>query len=235
MTSQTSIQKPSSAPRPDGAQVVDLVLENEQLRAGAKKSESKHSINYLVIIAGQFGIILFLLWLTFSYFPLQKYIPTQNAAAICTFDPIDKPNISAAQVVDYAKDAVVTIYSTDYANYRTTITNAADKFMLPEFRSPFMQTMSQSDFLKALVSNQFTVTAITTPNQPPQVVREGVLNGAYAWKVQVPLTFYYTSGRQQHDDRVVAEVTITRTDPTKTRLNPSAIGVSWIDLKTAVN
>ncbi|HEP6430558.1 TPA: DotI/IcmL family type IV secretion protein [Burkholderia cenocepacia] len=235
MTAQTTTQKQSSAPGHGGAQVVDIVRENARLREEAKKSESKHSINYLAIIVGESVVIVFLVWLTFFYYPLQKYIPTQNAAAICAFEPIDKPNINAAQIVDYAKDAVVTIYSTDYANYRRTITNAADKFMVPDFRSPFMQTMSNSDFLKALVNNQFTVTAITTPNQPPQVVREGVLNGAYAWKVQVPLTFYYTSGRQQHDDRVVAEVTVTRTDPTKIRLNPSAIGVSWIDLKTAVN
>ncbi|CAE6794247.1 hypothetical protein R70006_04995 [Paraburkholderia domus] len=222
----------SAGPSPT---VVDLVVDNEELREKSKKSETRHSINYLAIIGGEAGVIVFLLWLTFGHFPQTAYVATQNAAAICSFVPIDRPNISEADVKDFAKTAVVSTYSTDYANYRRDINAAADRFMLPQFRDPFVQIMQSSDFLKDVVTNQFIVTATSTANQPPVVVRKGVLSGAYAWKVQVPLTFNYVSGRQRHEDHVVAEVTVSQTDPAKVKLNPSAIGVSWIDLKTALN
>ncbi len=224
--------KPSAAAM---TRVVDLVVETNAINEKSKDTEKKHSLNYLAIIGGQSLVIVFLLWLAFVHFPQGEFIPTQNAAAICKVTPVEQPRLTNAQVMDYAKDMAVSIYSTDYANYRTTVTDAAGKYMLPDFRDQFIKTMSNSDFLKLVVEGRFVVSAVTTANRPPQVVRAGLLNGAYAWKIQVPLTLFYQSGRTQQDDRVVAEVTVTQVDPTRVNLNSRGIAVSWLELKPAIN
>jgi intracellular multiplication protein IcmL len=215
--------------------VVDLVAENAELRERAKTSETRHAVNYLAIIGALAVVLIFMLWLVFEHFPLTSFIPTQNAAAICSVVPIDQPWIDDPTVVDFAKNAVVSSYSTDYANYRVTIASAAERFMLPSFHDPFITTMQNSDFLHDVVNKQFTVAATSTSGQPAVVVRKGVRDGVYTWKVQVPITFNYLSGREKHEDRLIAEVTVAQADPRKVRLNRSGIGVSWIDLKTALN
>ena len=210
-------------------------MATNQADENSKKSEQKHTLNLLIVIAVLSVVIAFQLWLQFMHFPMANHLPTQNAATLCRVPPIEQPRLTNPQVIDFAKDMAVSIYSTDYLNYRTTITNAADKYMLPSFRDQWIKVMSSSDFLKTVTEGRYVVTAITTANRPPQVVRAGMLNGAYAWKIQIPLTMYYQSGRSQQDDRVVAEVTVTQVDPTTFNMNSRGIAVSWLELKPAAN
>ncbi|WP_199031657.1 DotI/IcmL family type IV secretion protein [Ralstonia sp. ASV6] len=232
----TSNEKPSANAKVATTQsTVAHVIGANRVEEEAKENEQRHSLNYLSVITVLSVVILFLLWLIFIHFPLANHIPTQNAAAVCRVTPVNQPRLTEAQVKDFAQEMAVAVYSTDFANYRRNLNDAGDKFMLPSFREQWIRVMSTSDFIKILLENKFIVTAVGTANKPPVVVRSGLLSGAYAWKIQVPLTLFYQSGRVQKDEHVIVEVTVTQVDPTQLNLNPRGIAVSWADTKPALN
>lgn len=214
-------------------QVVDLVREKNELIATANKERKNHTATYLSVIALLVGLLCFLLYLAFVRFPRDSFIATQNAAAICRISPIDRPHIAVGQVTDFAQSAVVSIYTYNYLTYKKNAAETADTYFSNEFHEPFLRLFSTSKALQEVIDKRFNVIAVGTANQPPLVTRAGPRNGAWAWVVDVPVTVYYISGRDTHEDKILASVTVTQVDPTRT--NPKGIAVDDIVLRQALN
>ncbi|MDM8356509.1 DotI/IcmL family type IV secretion protein [Pandoraea communis] len=213
--------------------IVNLADENNKLRNLTKVREGVHAARYLIVIGVLATIILFLLWLQFKHFPQAKFTATQNAAAICGIGTLDKPMVTDATVKDFAKEAVVNIYSMDYANFNKTLAIAANAYLLPEFTPKFVESFNNSSFLTQVIESRFVVVATGTPSYPPAIAQRGLIGGVYSWKVRVPITFTYSSGRQTHEDHAMAVVTVRQADPAKVPSATRGIGVQWMDLVSA--
>jgi intracellular multiplication protein IcmL len=212
---------------------VDLVREGRTLREKAYKQNRTETSRLISFLTVSVGMNLFLIWLAFVYFPQSEFVPTANAAAICKITPINAPHIPQQVVADFAVEAALGIYSYDHANYRKQITGVTDRYFTPEFRDDFMVLFGNSVNLKSVIEN-FYVVSSTTAGNPAQIKESGINGkGAFYWKVQVPLIVYYISGRKRQEEKVVAEVTVTRVDPW--RLNPRGIAVSNIVTRQRLN
>lgn len=190
----------------------------------AQKQLTKILLAMLSICA---AVISFLVWLAFFHFPITTTVATSNAAAVCNIAPVSEPFIDDQTVANFAVDAATGIYTYDHANYQRQLTDAANRYFTPAFRDQFMVNFGNSDTLKAVRQNYYIVKA-TSSGRPPQIVRSGVRDGSYFWVVQVPLTVYYISGRNQQTDRLLDEVVVTRTPAT--RINPRGIAVSGMNI-----
>jgi len=227
------LSKEDSGISQHGAEMIDLLTRNNQLESEVKETHKSHTTTYLGIIVALATVAMFLGYLAFVRFPQNTFIATQNAAALCSVPSIKRPHVSEAIVADFARGAVVSIYSYSYLSYRQNIVDAADKYFTDSFHDTFITLFSNSQTLKAVIDKRFIVTAAGTANQPPMIRRAGERMGAWAWIVDVPVTVYYVSGRESHEDRMLASVTVTQTDPTRT--NAKGIGVDNIELRQALN
>lgn len=204
--------------------VVDLVQENNKLREDNYKDKRDKAGMYLMISIVEFLMIVFLIWLVFFYFPKTKFAWTSNAGAVCAMTPIDQPNIHQAIAADFAKDAVLSLYTYDYINYRTQITDATNRWFTDDFRNAFMPMFADSKTLKAAIENTNIVSS--QGDGPVQLVRvKGGKGEAFSWEFQVPFQVFYTVGKKPpRAENMVATVTVTRVTPSPH--NPSGIAVS---------
>lgn len=214
-------------------EMVDLVAAINAAHAENKATQKSYTRHFLVVIVFLLAAIALLTWAAFFHFPQAVFIPTQNAAAMCQVAPLNTPRIDQAEVEDFAERAVVSIYTYNYLTYRQNVMDAADKFFTPAFHDGFINLFSSSQTLQTVIDKRFIVTATGTANSPPVIRRAGLRKGAYAWDVEVPVTVYYTSGHEQHEDRMIATVTVTQDEPNVR--NPRGIGVDNIDLRQALN
>jgi len=212
---------------------VELTREVQNLRAKSYKQQRTETVRLVSFLVASGCLNVFLGWLAFVYFPQNEFVPTANAAAICKLTPIDAPHIHQRVVADFAVEAALGIYSYDHANFKKQITDVTKHYFTPEFSDDFMVLFGNSANLKSVVEN-FYVVSSTTGGSPPQIKETGVNGkGAFYWKVQVPLIVYYISGRKKQEEKVVAEVTVTRVEPW--RINPRGISVSNIVTKQRLN
>lgn len=204
--------------------VIDLVRENNELREENYQEKRDNSLRQLTFLVISLLVNGFLIWLAFFHFPKTKYVWTSNAAAVCAVTPISEPHLMPGVVADFAAQAAVSIYTYDYINYRRVVTAVSEKYFTPEFRDLYMPMFSESKLLQSVIDNTNIVSAQTAG--PAQIAEKGRLhNGAFYWKVQVPLYVYYTVGKKPpRVDKILATVTVSRVDPS--RMNPSGIAVS---------
>lgn len=212
---------------PSTTAVVDLVVENNELKDQNYQEKRDNTLRLVVIMVVEAIAIFFLIWLAFFHFPKTKFAWTSNAGAVCSVTPIDQPHIHHAVAADFAKEAVVSVYSYDYVNYRRHITDTANKYFTQEFRDAFMPMFAESKNLKSVVENTNIVSANT--DGPVQLAKVGGPKGKpYSWVFQVPLQVFYTVGRKpSRPENLLATVTVVRVDP-PTIPNPTGIAVSNI-------
>lgn len=207
---------------------VELVIKNEDLTKENYELKKKFSTRIIWIFAASLAGNVFLFYLAFFYFPKKEYVATTNTAAICSIPPVSKPAIHHRTVADFALDSVIGIYSFDHVNYKRQISSAVNEYFTPTYRDQFMVAFGDSPNLQTVIDNFYVVTA-TAAGRPPQIIKTGQKGGVYFWNVQVPVNVYYTSGRKIQEEKLLAEVTVVRTEPS--RLNPRGIAVSGINTR----
>lgn len=224
---------PQPGTSPSKEQMVDLVSQNNQLQE-IIKNERKDKTGILIgVIVTLAVVIVFLLYLTFVHFPQDKVLANANASTVCQVPTLDKPYISEAQVLDFAEQAVISIYTYSYSDYRMRTQQAASQYFSNGFADAFVNLRSNSQELQDVISKRFNVTSVSNPNQPPVVSRAGPYKGSWAWQILVPVSVYYTSGREQFEEKRLATVTVMQAPLTPT--NPRGLAVDDILLRQAIN
>ncbi len=126
-------------------------------------------------------------------FPLQRYIYTSNAAAVCTFAPLgERGDVTDAAVLNFATMTAVDVHTFDYINWRKTLDTVTIARFTPEARASATTGLRDSGVLTSVVEKSFVLKAVLSG---PAVIREqGVVGSHYVWRVEVPLTLAYTGG-----------------------------------------
>lgn len=122
-------------------------------------------------------------------YPTQPvYFPADSVGHLIQAVPLQTPNMSEADVVNYVTQAVQSAYSYDYLNYRQQLQSAQKYFTDYGWRN-YMNGLQASGNLLALTTNKYVVLAQVVST--PKLVREGILSGVLAWKFQVPVLVTY--------------------------------------------
>ena len=81
--------------------------------------------------------------------------------------------------------------------------------------------MQQSNNLDAVKAKKLIVSAVAT--RAPIILQKGILNGKYAWRVQMPILVTYQSASEFSQQNNVVTMLITRVS---TLNSPRGIGIS---------
>ena len=131
-----------------------------------------------------------------SRFPLQKYIYTSNAAAVCTFAPLDtRGDVTDAAVLNFAVQTAVDVHTLDYINWRKTLDTVTISRFTPEARESATRGLRDSGILPSVVNNSFVLKSVLSG--PAQIKSQGVANGFYTWEIEIPMILAYTGGMNQ--------------------------------------
>lgn len=159
-----------------------------------------------------------------AWYPKYRYIPTTDNRAICEVSTESDPRVTPATLADYAKDAVVNVYSYDYVNYRETLNAATAKWFTDDGRKAFLRSLDESGNLERVLKGRLILRAMAT--KVPQLEEEGRRGLQRYWVVRVPIAIeFYSGGDQQPRTRqdFLAGVTIVQTPASATNLKGIAV------------
>lgn len=126
-------------------------------------------------------------------FPKYRYIATSDNQAICQVTPQSTPRVSAADVTNFAKDAVLNSYSYDYVNYRTLINEAASRWYTQNGHRAFMVGLDSSGNLERVIKGRLILRSMAT--QTPQLEEISPAIGTpQEWTVIVPIAIEFFQG-----------------------------------------
>jgi len=152
--------------------------------------------------------------------PEPKYFATSINGRITPLFPLNEPNQSDSAVLQWANQAAIATYTYNFVNYRTEL-QASSGFFTPDGWDQFLNALQQSNNLDAVRAKKLIVSAVAT--RAPIILQKGILNGSYAWRVQMPLLVTYQSASEFSQQNNVVTMLITRVS---TLNSPRGIGIS---------
>jgi len=170
-------------------------------------------------------VLLGLVYAAYTAEPQPKYFATTDDGRILPLVPINQPYKTRAEVLQWATEAVVAANTYDFVNYRKQLQRASDYFTSTGWQS-FMQALQFSNNLETIKVGK--VMASARPVGAPQIAEEGLLGGAYYWKVTLPIEETYQGFSIQQKNHYLVTLTVIRVP---TLSHPSGLGIQQMILE----
>lgn len=152
--------------------------------------------------------------------PQPKYFATSINGRITPLFALNEPNQSDSAILQWANQAAIAAFSYNFVNYRTEL-QASSGFFTAEGWDQFLQALQDSNNLLAVKAKKLIVSAVAT--KAPVILQKGLLNGRYAWRVQMPLLVTYQSASEFSQQNNVVTMLVSRES---TLNSPRGIGIS---------
>jgi intracellular multiplication protein IcmL len=158
----------------------------------------------LIIVVGLVYTVIYLIQTE----PTPTYFASTDSGRIIPLVPLNQPNLTDQALLRWASEAVVSVYSYNFINFREVLQNSEKYFTSAGWRS-FMDALNKSKNLDAVKENKLVVSAMISA--APIVTRKGISGrGYYTWIVQVPVLVHFESADQHNDQSYVVQVEIRR-------------------------
>ena len=192
-----------------------VVLRNNFYRDGQRKM----IIVLLISMAANFVLGSMLVYII-THPPAPQYFATSINGRITPLFPLNEPNQSDSAVLQWANQAAIAAFTYNFVNYRSEL-QASSGFFTSDGWDQFLAALQQSNNLDAVKAKKLIVSAVAT--RAPIILQKGLLNGKYAWRVQMPMLVTYQSASEFSQQNNVVTMLITRVS---TLNSPRGIGIS---------
>ena len=195
--------------------LIAVAMRNSFYRDGQRKVMIILLLSILcnVVLAGILTYVI-------THPPAPKYFATSINGRITPLFALNEPNQSDTAVMQWANQATIAAFSYNFVNYRGEL-QAASVFFTPEGWDQFLKALEDSNNLIAVKSKKMIVSAVAT--KAPVILQKGILNGRFAWRVQMPLLVTFQSAVEFSQQQLVVTLLISRVS---TLNSPRGIGIS---------
>lgn len=139
--------------------------------------------------------------------PMPQYFATTIQGRITPIVPLDQPNLPPSALLQWANQAAIASYTYNFQDYRAELQAASD-FFTPSGWSNFLDALNRSNNLSAVISKKLVVSAVATG--APVILDQGIIDGIYTWKVQMPMLVSYQSASTLTQQQVMVTMIIQR-------------------------
>lgn len=182
--------------------MADDALELVRLRNNFYRDNYRRLVGMLLLMIivnlGLIGAIVYLI----THKPVPQYFATSSDGRITPLYPLSEPVVTPPELLQWANQAAVAAYTYNFVNYRQEL-QVASEYFTPHGWTQFQEGLKATRNLETVIAKKFVVSATATG--APRVTDQGLLNGRYAWKVQLPLvaTYENSSGERLQQPIVV--------------------------------
>ena len=154
--------------------------------------------------------------------PVNHYFTTDKDGRIMPITPVNQPIGSLADLETWVANSVVKAYTVDFANYRVSMDEAQRNFTGAGWRG-FRNALDSSGFLQTVVDKKYVTTAV--PTSAPIKLDEGLIEGRYAWKLQMPLLVTFQSQTGSQSQSLMINIIVVREPEAQ---NPRGLGIAQL-------
>lgn len=190
-----------------------------ETRTWAQQQSRRLAVLCIVLVGLLAGSLLANIIQSFAR-PGAVYFALTPDLRVVRLAPMNHPLLSDAGVVSWTTRTVVETFSLDFLHWRATLSGVRGRYTSRGF-SQLTAAMKKSGNIEQIVNKRMSVNV--SPSSAGVVANQGMLNGVYAWKVQVPLAMSYeTSQGVVYSQKLIANVMVVRADPRK---HPAGIAI----------
>lgn len=142
---------------------------------------------------------------------------TKQTQVTANATEMDQANMSDSDVLKWASDAAQLAYTYDFKNYPKQLQVLQDYFT-PAGWKAFSNALNKSNNLSVVQSRKLVASA--NPTGKATLLKEGVKDGIYTWKIQIPMLATYESETRLIKQNLIVTLLVTRAN------TPKGVGIS---------
>lgn len=123
------------------------------------------------------------------------YFAADNVSRLIRIVPVGQKDMTMQDLFAWAIEAVQNVRSYDYMNYRSQL-QTAQKYFTPLGWQTYSVAFNAANNLPGVIADKSIVLARVVGQ--PTIIKEGLLSGAYAWQLQIPVLV--TTWKPPYDD-----------------------------------
>jgi len=120
--------------------------------------------------------------------PGKFYASNTYNGIVTRLYPLSSPVVKPAKLLDWAQQTVIAAYTFNFTNYRDVFTQLQKSFTGGGLKE-YNKMLQDSRILDTIINKKLFMSAVAT--QKPILISDGVIDGHYAWTVQVPIQVTY--------------------------------------------
>jgi intracellular multiplication protein IcmL len=195
-------------------------LETVKLRNNFYRDSYHKIVIALFVELFLIGVLSIAVMFLVSQKPTPIYFAATDSGRIIPLIPLDRPNLSDKALLQWTSEAVVSLYSYNFVNFREIFQGNRSYFTAAGWRG-FMQALDASKNLETVRTKKLIVSAVLTG--APVITNQYVLNGRYTWQIQMPLLVTY----QGSTDRITQNfILMLKIERVSTLDNVYGVGIS---------
>jgi Type-IV b secretion system, inner-membrane complex component len=182
----------------------------------------------LLVVFVFLSVLAVILTLTLTLITLTQPAP-KNYAALSTGEIIpiyaySEPVLTDSYIRSWATIASRSVLNLTFNNYKAELTSASVYFQ-PEAFKALNDALLANGYLKSITSSKLIMRSYV--NGPVVIVWQGMEDGQFVWRVQLPITIGYEGASATATKSIIAQLVIARV---ATADNPGAILIKSIRL-----
>jgi intracellular multiplication protein IcmL len=152
--------------------------------AAAQVSKLTRLVVWLAIsvIALAIALIIAIVFVTRTH---REVIAATPDGRVIPIVPLDKPYVSDARVIGYVDECARMVFSHDFLHWRTTLQGS--KACFTEKGGDAVEE-ALAPWVKDIVDRELTMSVSLADT--PVIAKRGEFNGAFAWRVQAPISLF---------------------------------------------
>lgn len=146
------------------------------------------ALTALVIIGIAIASLIALCLYLYLAKPAPVYFIADNEWRIVSPVPLNKPYLKQADMVQWVSEVIPATLTYDFVYYTKQLKAASENFTPAGWQKMLLQLNS---FFNPTTIQDSKIFVRSSPAGAPFVVTQGLLDGRYAWWVQIPIKFDY--------------------------------------------
>lgn len=122
-----------------------------------------------------------------------QYFATTADGRMINWHPLSDPAVPDSFVTQWSSNAVRQAFSLDFVHWRQQLQEASNDFTNYGWKT-FLSALQKSNNLTTLTSLKMVSNAAITG--APKILKEEVVDGRYAWKIQMPILVTYENAQR---------------------------------------
>ena len=192
---------------------------------------SKDSIMWLrliIIIQLIFlGSLIAFIIMQFKEAPAPVYFPLKKSDQLIDPMPLEKPSLTEAELLNWITEAMIVSFSFNYHNY-DKITDKINAYFDSIGLTSYLKMIGEHKQIQQVVNKKLILSG--RPTGAPRIIKDGIVDGRYAWEINLPFIFKFRSQQLKQDIELVLDIFVVRVPE-----QAAPLGVKIIQLQDAAN
>lgn len=187
--------------------MVDDAVELVRLRNNFYRDNYRRVVGSLLLMIVIMLLLITVIFYQITHRPEPQYFATSTDGRITPLFPLSEPMIAPNELLQWAERSAVAAYTYNFVNWREALQSVQNNFT-PDGWKYFENALKMAMTLETVTAKKLVASAVATG--APVILDQGVINGRYAWKVQMPLLVTYQSSTEQIQQSLVVTMVISR-------------------------